>query len=41
MSRWISRLRADGPLTASRRPRLWVAQGSMPYSAVIQPRPVP
>ena len=29
------------PCAASRAERVWVARGSMPYSAVIQPLPVP
>ena len=42
ISRWISCVRPDClPDAASRRPRVWVARGSMPYSAVTQPRPLP
>ena len=42
MSRWISWVRPDClPLAASRAPRVCVARGSMPYSAVIQPLPLP
>ena len=42
ISRWISWVRPDClPPAASRRPRVWVARGSMPYSAVTQPRPLP
>jgi hypothetical protein len=29
------------PRAASRSPRVWVARGSMPYSAVTQPSPLP
>ena len=40
--RWISCVRPDClPLAASRLPRVWVARGSMPYSAVTQPWPLP
>ena len=40
--RWISWVRPDClPCAASRRPRVWVARGSMPYSAVTQPWPRP
>ena len=40
--RWISRVRPLClPADASRRVRSRVARGSMPYSAVIQPRPWP
>ena len=42
ISRWISWVRPDClPLAASRLPRVWVARGSMPYSAVTQPWPLP
>ncbi len=42
ISRWISMVRPDClPAEASRRVRSDVARGSMPYSAVIQPRPWP
>ena len=42
MSRWISCVRPDClPLAASREPRVCVARGSMPYSAVTQPTPLP
>ncbi len=42
ISRWISCVRPLClPCAASRRPRLWVARGSMPYSAVTQPWPLP
>ncbi len=42
ISRWISWVRPDClPWAASRRPRVWVARGSMPYSAVTQPWPRP
>ena len=42
ISRWISWVRPDClPLAASRRMRSWVERGSMPYSAVTQPLPVP
>src|SRR5688572_23522983 len=42
ISRWISWVRPVClPPAASRRPRVWVARGSMPYSAVTQPRPLP
>jgi len=42
ISRWISWVRPDClPSAASRRPRVWVARGSMPYSAVTQPTPRP
>ena len=42
ISRWISCVRPDClPLAASRLPRVWVARGSMPYSAVTQPWPLP
>ncbi len=38
--RWISWVRPDClPRAASRSPRVWVARGSMPYSAVTQPWP--
>src|SRR5690625_4778813 len=38
--RWISWVRPDcPPILASRRPRVCVAPGSMPYSAVSQPLP--
>jgi hypothetical protein len=38
--RWISWVRPEGlPLADSRRDRVWVARGSMAYSAVTQPRP--
>ena len=41
MSRWISSVRPPClPVAASRRLRVCVARGSMPYSAVTQPRPV-
>src|SRR5262249_24279846 len=40
--RWISCVRPEGwPAVASRRVRSVVARGSMPYSAVTQPRPCP
>ena len=40
--RWISCVRPDClPVAASRRVRSEVARGSMPYSAVTQPRPPP
>ena len=40
--RWISCVRPEGwPTVASRRVRSVVARGSMPYSAVTQPRPWP
>ena len=39
--RWISWVRPVWlPRAASRSVRVWVARGSMPYSAVTQPRPV-
>ncbi len=42
INRWISCVRPDClPPAASRRPRVWVALGSMPYSAVTQPLPLP
>ena len=42
ISRWISCVRPDClPLAASRLPRVWVARGSMPYSAVTHPWPLP
>jgi hypothetical protein len=42
ISRWISWVRPDClPLAASRLPRVWVARGSIPYSAVTQPCPFP
>ena len=42
ISRWISCVRPDClPLAASRLPRVWVARGSIPYSAVTQPWPLP
>ena len=42
ISRWISCVRPDClPRAASRSPRVWVARGSMPYSAVTQPSPLP
>src|ERR1700686_3437226 len=42
ISRWISTVRPLClPADASRRVRSSVARGSMPYSAVIQPRPWP
>ena len=38
--RWISRVRPPClPLAASRALRVWVARGSIPYSAVTQPCP--
>ena len=41
ISRWISWVRPLClPRAASRSVRLWVERGSMPYSAVTQPRPV-
>ena len=41
MRRWISWVRPVWrPRAASRSVRVWVERGSMPYSAVIQPRPV-
>src|SRR5664279_6378276 len=40
--RWISRVRPlCFPLDASRDERVWVARGSMEYSAVTQPVPFP
>ncbi len=40
--RWISCVRPLClPRAASRSPRVWVARGSMPYSAVTQPSPLP
>jgi hypothetical protein len=40
INRWISWVRPDCfPRAASRSPRVWVARGSIPYSAVTQPRP--
>src|SRR5687768_15664256 len=42
MSRWISCVRPDClPAAASRAPRVCVARGNMPYSAVTQPLPLP
>ncbi len=42
MSRWISRVRPPClPRAASRAIRSLVERGSMPYSAVTQPAPVP
>src|SRR5665647_1082129 len=41
INRWISWVRPERPETASLRPRLLVAQGSMLYSAVIHPWPLP
>src|SRR3954447_24239010 len=42
ISRWISTVRPSGrPLVTSRCLRSPVEAGSMPYSAVIQPRPLP
>ena len=42
MSRWISWVRPDClPLAASLSMRLPVDRGSMPYSAVTQPWPLP
>ena len=42
ISRWISCVRPDClPFAASRLPRVCVARGSMPYSAVTQPSPLP
>src|SRR3546814_1279703 len=42
MSRWISGVLPDWlPLAASRLPRVWVARGSMPYSPVTHPSPLP
>ena len=42
MSRWISCVRPLClPRAASRACRVWVARGSMPYSAVTQPWPLP
>src|SRR5580658_1136982 len=42
MRRWISWVRPLClPRAASRAVRVWVARGSMPYSAVIQPCPLP
>ncbi len=42
MRRWISSVRPPWrPVAASRRVRSCVARGSMPYSAVTQPRPAP
>ncbi len=40
--RWISSVRPLClPRAASRAERVWVARGSMPYSAVTQPSPLP
>jgi hypothetical protein len=40
--RWISCVRPEGaPFAASRGERVLVARGSMPYSAVTQPSPLP
>ena len=42
MRRWISCVRPDClPRAASRALRVLVARGSMPYSAVTQPWPLP
>ena len=42
MSRWISRVRPPWrPRAASRAVRSLVARGSMPYSAVTHPEPLP
>src|SRR5947199_247225 len=42
ISRWISWVRPDClPFAASRLPRVWVARGSIPYSAVTQPCALP
>src|SRR4051812_40400567 len=42
ISRWISCVRPDClPFAASRLPRVWVARGNMPYSAVTQPWALP
>jgi hypothetical protein len=42
MRRWISWVRPEGlPELTSRRVRSWVARGSMEYSAVTQPLPLP
>ena len=42
ISRWISMVRPPTlPCEASRAVRVLVARGSMPYSAVTQPLPVP
>jgi len=42
MRRWISCVRPLClPRAASRSPRVCVARGSMPYSAVTQPSPLP
>jgi len=42
ISRWISIVRPPTlPSDASRRMRVFVDRGSMPYSAVTQPLPVP
>ena len=42
ISRWISCVRPDClPSAASRRVRVFVARGSIPYSAVSQPWPLP
>ncbi len=42
MRRWISCVRPDClPAAASRAPRVWVARGSIPYSAVTHPEPLP
>src|SRR3954470_11433319 len=42
ISRWISCVRPDClPVAASRELRVLVARGSMPYSAVTQPEPLP
>ena len=39
--RWISCVRPTLPWPPRARPRVWVERGSMPYSAVTQPWPVP
>ena len=42
IKRWISCVRPLClPLAASRSLRVWVERGSMPYSAVTQPSPLP
>jgi hypothetical protein len=42
MRRWISTVRPSCfPRAASRALRVWVARGSIPYSAVSQPVPLP
>ena len=41
MSRWISCVRPLTPESLSRRERVWVEAGSIAYSAVTQPLPLP